>query len=148
MIAGQDSVAGVILLRHDGAALLQWRDDRPDLRHPGRWVPPGGHCQSCERLEDCARRELFEETGYRAAELTWLLTLIDDDEKQWPPYPLTVYWAIYDGQQAVTCHEGQAVEFVERSRAAELNVPTYLVTVWDRALAASHEQRSASIRTR
>ncbi len=148
MTAGDDRVAGVILLRDDDAALLQLRDDRPGLRHPGRWVPPGGHCQSGEALEDCARRELFEETGYRAGALTWLLQLIDDDEKDWRPYPLTVYWAVYDGRQEVTCHEGQAVQFVERSRAAALDVPTYLVAVWDRAIAAFHHQQRASTPTR
>jgi hypothetical protein len=31
--AVRDSVAAVLLLRADGAALLQHRDDRPGLRH-------------------------------------------------------------------------------------------------------------------
>ena len=35
-------VCGVVLLREDGAALLQLRDDRPDIQDPGIWVFPGG----------------------------------------------------------------------------------------------------------
>ena len=35
----------------------------------GAWLLPGGNVERNERLEDAARRALFEETGYRAADL-------------------------------------------------------------------------------
>jgi len=36
----------------------------------GAWLLPGGTVEPREGIEDAARRELFEETGYRAGELT------------------------------------------------------------------------------
>ncbi len=35
----------------------------------GTWLLPGGNVERNESLEDAARRELFEETGYRAGDL-------------------------------------------------------------------------------
>ena len=60
-----DRVGAVFLLRKDGAALLQLRDEKPGLRHAGKWVPPGGHAEDWEKIEDCASREFYEETNYK-----------------------------------------------------------------------------------
>jgi 8-oxo-dGTP diphosphatase len=134
-----EAVGAVILLREDGAALLQHRDEKSELRHSGMWVPPGGHAEPGELMEACAKRELFEETGYDCTGLYWLTTF-DDRQEGWPPYSLTVFWARYDGVQQLRCSEGQALEFIERSRAAAYPIPAYLVEIWDRALAASKRE--------
>lgn len=131
-----DRVAAIIVLRRDGAALLQHRDDKPGLRHAGMWVPPGGHAESGESMLDCARRELREETEYDATDLRFLLSL-DDTVEGWPPYQLTFFWCWYDGIQSVACHEGQALAFVERAAAENYPIPTYLINAWDAALAAA-----------
>lgn len=130
-----ERVAAVILLRSDGAALFQQRDEKPHLRHAGLWVPPGGHSEPGEPMAACARRELLEETGYDCADLHWL-TAFEDKQDGWPSYTLTVFWAKYDGAQQVECREGQALKFIERSRAASYAIPDYLIDVWDQARAA------------
>lgn len=131
-----DDVAAVLLLRKDGAALLQHRDDKPGLRHANIWVPPGGHCEPGETPLDCAYREFFEETTYRCDRLHFLTTVEDDPGHGWRPYRLNVYWAPYDGVQSVCCQEGQALEFVARQHAPALAIPDFLLPIWDRALAA------------
>ena len=131
-----DRVGAVIVLRQDGAALLQHRDDKPGLRNAGMWVPPGGHAEVGESILDCARRELREETDYDAADLRFLLTF-DDTVEGWPAYRLTIFWCWYDGMQPVACHEGQRLAFIERSMAAIYPIPTHLLNAWDAALAAA-----------
>lgn len=131
-----DRIAAVLLLRRDGAALLQHRDDKPGLRNAGMWVPPGGHAEAGESMRDCARRELREETEYDATDLRFLLSF-EDVAEGWPVNQLAFFWSWYDGIQPVACHEGQALEFVERVSVINYPIPRYLIGAWDAALAAA-----------
>ena len=136
MRSSHGRVSAVVLLRGDGAALLQLRDDKPGLKHRAMWVPPGGHCEPGESLEDCAQREFYEETRYRLGSFFRLFDFVDDEDASLRPSSVTVFWAVYDGTQAFHCLEGQALEFVQRHDAGAYPIPEYLVKVWDRALEA------------
>lgn len=59
------NVTGTIV-QVDGKTLLLKR-----LPH-GLWEMPGGHLEPGETLAECAARELLEETGLRATEMTFL----------------------------------------------------------------------------
>ena len=144
MLAGYtetEVVAAVVLLRDDGAALLQHRDDKPGLRDAGMWVPPGGHREPGETIEACARREFLEETEYQCDELNWLDSFQINQDSEWPALKLTMFWARYDGVQPVRCLEGQALEFVERNLAPSYLIPSQHIQAWDLALAASSKER-------
>lgn len=141
MSGERSRVGAVVLLREpDGAALLQHRDNKPGLPHANMWVPPGGHCEAGEAFRPCAAREFFEETEYRCGNLRFLMELDVDDVPDSPPFRLAVFWDVYDGRQRPVCREGQALEFVPRSRADEIGVPAFLIDVWDQALSAWRSQ--------
>lgn len=129
-------VATIFLLRDDGAALLQHRDDKPGLRRAGVWVPPGGHCEPGESFEACARREFLEETDYVCGDLHPLGTVLDDPADGSPPDELAVFWAAYDGTSPFRCLEGQDLRFVGRGPASGIPFPANLMAVWDRAVEA------------
>lgn len=126
-------VAGVVLLGKNASLLLQHRDDKPGLPYAGKWSIPSGRQEGSESSEDCARRELFEETNYRCKKLE-PLTVISDREDTGSDYVLTIFWACYDGAQLLKCLEGQALQFVERASAASHPMPPFLLGVWDQAL--------------
>ena len=134
-----DRIGAVILLREDGAALLQLRDNKEGLRNAGMWVPPGGHAEPGETIEMCAQREFLEETDYNCSNLHWL-TDFEDSVEGWPPYQLTVFWACYDGVQRIHCNEGQALKFIRRDDASSYNIPLYLMNIWDMALRAAKKR--------
>jgi mutator protein MutT len=56
--------AGVIL--RDGRYLITRREAGTHLE--GFWEFPGGRCEAGESLEDCLRRELYEELGVEIAD--------------------------------------------------------------------------------
>jgi len=75
---------GVCII-HDGKILLGKRNSYPGS---GTWSMPGGHLEYKEKLEDCVKREVKEETNLDVG-FSHVLTTTDDmfDEKHY----LTVY---------------------------------------------------------
>lgn len=131
------AVSGVVLLREDGAALLQLRDDKPGILDPGIWVFPGGHVEAGESLEAGALREFLEESTYRCDSLSPLVRFTAEEIGYTGRYPIVFFWCPFDGVQGFTCLEGQELRFVTRREADALPKPEYLLKVWDMALAAS-----------
>ena len=123
-------VVGVVLLRDDGAALLQHRDDISTISDPGLWVFPGGHLESGETPQDGAVREMEEETCYRCYNPR-PLTRFPVEEGE-----LLFFWENYDGRQRVACREGQGLEFVDREKVESMPRQPYLTAVFDLALVA------------
>ena len=137
MTAETSPVCGVVLLREDGAALLQLRDNRPDIQDPGIWVFPGGHVEAGESPEAGARREFLEETRYHCDNLEPLVSFPASSAGYSGDYPIIFFWTRFDGRQEFECCEGQELRFVKREEVPTLPRRDYLTRVWDLALAAT-----------
>jgi 8-oxo-dGTP pyrophosphatase MutT (NUDIX family) len=55
----------ILLVRKDGALILQHRDDKPGIANPGLITTFGGHIEAGETPLDAAVRELGEETNLK-----------------------------------------------------------------------------------
>lgn len=130
------TVCGIIVLRTDGAALLQHRDDIPVINDPGLWVIPGGHVEPGETPVQGAMREVEEETCYRSANPRPLADFHGGELGYPGDFRMMFYWDEYDGVQHIECREGQAAAFVRREDAHRLPARDYLTRIWDLALAA------------
>ena len=117
---------GVVLLR--GEDVLQLRRGRPPA--VGAWSLPGGGLELGERAEDCARRELLEETGLESGALRLIghVDAIHYDDEQRIEYHYTIldFGALYVGGEAVA---GDDVTEVAWVREDEFNA----YGLWDEA---------------
>lgn len=71
-------VVDSLILRGD-ELLLHKRSNK--LNEPGKWSLAGGFLEQNETVAEGARREIFEETGYRVKNLT-LLQIVDNPNRR------------------------------------------------------------------
>ena len=126
-------VAAIFVIRTDGSALLQHRDNKKGIRDPNIWGPPGGHVEDNETELTCAKRELFEETNYYEKNLTFLRTVYDETPGE-PVYKVALFWCLFDYVQVPKCNEGQDLRFVSRLEASSLPIKKFIIEAWDDAL--------------
>ena len=62
-------LATLCYLRQNGKTLMVHRIKKPDDIHQGKWNGLGGKFEPGETPEECARREIFEESGLRVKKL-------------------------------------------------------------------------------
>ena len=130
------AVCGIVVLRADGAALLQHRDDIPTIQDPGLWVVPGGHVEPGETPVAAAVREVEEETCYRCARPRPLADYHCTELGYSGDFRMVFFWDDYDGRQRIECREGRAAAFIRRDDVGPLPRRDYLTGIWDLALAA------------
>ena len=98
-----------ILIRHqDGAFLLTFRDPHKDI-YPGCWeASAGGSALAGETPEECARREMLEETGLKAESLE----LISIHYRPQSRSVIYAYLSIVSCEKdAVRLQEGETVDY-------------------------------------
>ena len=101
-------VAVLCYIRRDGRTLMIHRNARPDDMHYGKWNAPGGKLEPGETPEECAVREVFEETGLTVSSprMCGVLTFpAFDGEEDW--YVFTFTASEFQGNLKRACPEGE-----------------------------------------
>lgn len=83
----------VLLIRSDGAILLQQRSDDVAPAGIGRWTPPGGGREDGESPRETALREFEEETGVVLERLRFSETVTPGDVAELLPAVLHIFFA-------------------------------------------------------
>ena len=128
-----DDYSGVLLRTKEGGLILQRRDNKPNLVNPGKLSVFGGRRKNGESPEECALRELREETNLRlsATDLKFVREYgAPDDKGIWVHcnYYLVENVEIND----VELQEGQGMEVWYPNQALErkdlTDVPRVLIS--------------------
>ncbi len=114
-------LATLCYLRQNGKTLMVHRVKKPNDIHEGKWNGLGGKFEPGETPEECARREIFEESGLRANKLalkgllTFPLFARDED---W--YAFVFVASELEGS-LIDSPEGD-LQWIEDAKLAELNL--------------------------
>ena len=96
----QVRVGVATIIRRDGAILL---GERIGSHGANTWATPGGHLELGESIEDCAKREVLEETGLIVDSIEKFTFTNDIFEKDGKHYvTLFVVASIVSGEPQVT----------------------------------------------
>ncbi len=107
--------ASAIVVEGDSILLVKHRGHGPE---DGRvwWVPPGGGVEGEESLQECARRETFEETGL-TVELGNIVYIREFLEPGWHHFEIFFLASSYSGR--VVTGENPDVGFLDTAHAIE-----------------------------
>ena len=101
-------------LKRDGRYLMMFRNKKKDDQSEGKYLAIGGKLQAGESPEECALREIREETGFEANDLTFrgIVTFVSD---VWDNELMFLYSAEQlSGTQLDRCDEGELVWIEEK----------------------------------
>ncbi len=105
----------------DGAYLMIHRVKKKNDMNKDKWLGVGGKLEAGESPHDCARREIFEETGVRATGLRYrgIVTFVSDEFGTEYMHLFTANG--YEGEINYDCDEGR-LEWIDKSKVKELPI--------------------------
>jgi len=103
---GMPELTTLCYLVKNGKALMLHRVVKKNDVNKDKWIGVGGHFENGESPEDCARREIFEETGLKAERMTLNGVVTFDSAKQDHTEYMFLYTVTEWSGTAHECDEG------------------------------------------
>ncbi|MDQ0223385.1 NUDIX hydrolase [Streptococcus moroccensis] len=101
-------LATICYVDNGESLLLLHRNKKPNDVHEGKWIGVGGKFEAGESPEECAKREILEETGLtaRTMNLCGVITFPEfTPDNDWYTYVFRV--TAFDGDFLEDCPEGE-----------------------------------------
>jgi 8-oxo-dGTP diphosphatase len=117
--------AAVILPYQGNRLLMQLRDNKPDIVHPGRWGLFSGTIETGENPLGCAQRELKEEINVEHAQMVFLST---DTVSHPDPITLHSFYCLLNVPvESITLYEGSDIGLfsIDQIRSRQLFSPRF-----------------------
>ncbi|MGW2370565.1 NUDIX domain-containing protein [Streptomyces sp. NPDC001667] len=133
---GPSTARGVvaIITNRRGDVLMHLRDDLPAIAWPAHWSLLGGGTDPGETQTEAIVRELDEEAGLTAQDLTELFEIRDEDGSG---QLITFFAATWDGdEKALPLAEGVKLQFFAPEHLSILTIPAFIRDGITRYLAA------------
>ncbi|MBQ6824272.1 MAG: 8-oxo-dGTP diphosphatase [Clostridia bacterium] len=122
-------------LEQDGRLLMLHRIKKEKDVNKDKWIGVGGHLESGETPEQCARREIWEETGLTAEGLEYR-GMVDFHCIGWPDERMHLFWCDHFHGTLKECNEG-TLEWVPREKVDALpqweGDRIFMKLLWERA---------------
>ena len=106
-------------IEKDGSYLMMHRTKKENDENHDKWIGIGGKFEAGESPFDCARREIFEETGLYAKKLSYrgIVTFVSNEYGT--EYMHLFHCNEFSGKLKSDCNEGELL-FVEKNKVTEL----------------------------
>lgn len=108
MSTARFQIAAVFIEDADGRLVLQLRDDKPDIPHPGYWGPWGGRVEMGESPLEGAAREVREELTLNVSHNAlrfFKMVVLESPVREWHVF----FWHAGDAVDGAIVAEGQGM---------------------------------------
>ncbi len=109
----------LVYLEKDNSYLMLYRNKKKDDPNAGKWIGVGGHFLEGETAEECAKREVFEETGLsvKAIKKRGVITFVSDEFSE----RMILFTSDDFSGELTGCNEGD-LKWIPKSEIFKLNL--------------------------
>jgi 8-oxo-dGTP diphosphatase len=123
MVEPGKRAAGVILVNKTGDVLLQLRDNKPNIPHPGVWSIVSGGIEPGESALEAVKREIREELNCEANNVKFMKEMFVEEVD----IDLSIFKGNLDVEvDDIDLTEGQEVRYFKIEEIEELDIPEFL----------------------
>lgn len=108
-------------LEKDGKYLMLYRNKKQNDVNEGKWIGIGGGFEQKESPEECATREIFEETGLTVESLSFRGIITFDNDMNETEYMFLFTSQNFHGDITPECDEGE-LAWVDKKDILSLNL--------------------------